>query len=102
MHIVPALSVSRDADRGPEPTIKVGFGPRNFDPKLSESLLNNPSPLNNPVRFGVAEPTGPGNPVRWDQCPGGLASGDATDASGAEPSSAAVGRIEASKEWLRI
>jgi hypothetical protein len=51
--VAPALSDSRDANRGPEPTIKVGFARRNFDPKLSESLLNNPSPFNNPVGFGA-------------------------------------------------
>ena len=54
----PSASVSRDTNPSPEPTIKVGFGPRNFAPKLSESLFNKPSPFNNPVGFGGAEPTG--------------------------------------------
>jgi hypothetical protein len=46
-----ALSVSRDADRGADPTIEVGLGPRNPGPKLSESLINNPSWVSNAVGF---------------------------------------------------
>jgi len=46
------LSVSRDTDRGAEPTIEVGFGPRYLDPKLSESLFNRPAPVYNAVGFG--------------------------------------------------
>jgi hypothetical protein len=46
------LSVSRNANRGPEPTIEVGLGPRNLGPKLSDSRFNGWSRVNNAVGFG--------------------------------------------------
>lgn len=50
------LSVSRDADRGSEPTIEVGLGPRNLGPKLSDSLINRGSRVNNKAWFGGRQP----------------------------------------------
>jgi hypothetical protein len=52
------LSVSKETNRGPKPTLKVGSAPRNLGQELSESLINNASGFNNPVGFESAKPTG--------------------------------------------
>jgi hypothetical protein len=47
----PAISVSRETKQTAEGTPAVSTGPQNPGSKLSESLINNPSGVNNPVPF---------------------------------------------------
>ena len=47
------VSVSRESIWGPKGTLKVPSAPRNFGPKLSDSLINNPPKVNRLVPFGA-------------------------------------------------
>jgi len=49
----PALSVSREFDRGAKQTLEVGSAPWIPDRKLSESLVNNGCRVNNPGVSGA-------------------------------------------------
>ena len=56
----PALSVSRETNRGPKGAAKVPTEPQNLAPKLSKSLVNNPLRVNKPVAFGPRR-----EPLQW-------------------------------------
>ena len=60
------LSVSRETDRGPKPTLKVASAPRKLGPKLSKSLFNGPPPVSGPVGFGVRKQPA-ASIVDWNQ-----------------------------------
>ena len=49
----PALSVSRDRNRGPNGTPRVPSAPKILARKLSESLVNNPFRVSRPVSFAA-------------------------------------------------